>query len=64
LSLGASDVAVALALVLVLEGMLPFLAPSAWRNAFKKLVKMSDGQLRFFGLTSMIVGLIALLILP
>jgi uncharacterized protein len=62
--LGASDVAVALALVLVLEGMLPFLAPSAWRNAFKKLVKMSDGQLRFFGLTSMIVGLIALLILP
>jgi uncharacterized protein YjeT (DUF2065 family) len=63
LSLGASDVAVALALVLVLEGMLPFLAPSAWRNAFKKLVKMSDGQLRFFGLTSMIVGLIALLIL-
>lgn len=62
--MGASDVAVALALVLVLEGMLPFLAPSAWRNAFKKLVKMSDGQLRFFGLTSMIVGLIALLILP
>ena len=61
--MGASDVAVALALVLVLEGMLPFLAPSAWRNAFKKLVKMSDGQLRFFGLTSMIVGLIALLIL-
>ena len=62
--MGASDVAVALALVLVLEGMLPFLVPSAWRNAFKKLVKMSDGQLRFFGLTSMIVGLIALLILP
>ena len=62
--MAASDVAVALALVLVLEGMLPFLAPSAWRNAFKKLVKMSDGQLRFFGLTSMIVGLIALLILP
>jgi uncharacterized protein YjeT (DUF2065 family) len=61
--LGASDVAVALALVLILEGMLPFLSPSAWRNAFKKLVKMSDGQLRFFGLTSMIVGLIALLIL-
>ena len=62
--MGASDIAVALALVLVLEGMLPFLAPSAWRNAFNKLVKMSDGQLRFFGLTSMIVGLIALLILP
>ena len=62
--MGASDVAVALALVLVLEGMLPFLSPSAWRSAFKKLVKMSDGQLRFFGLTSMIVGLIALLILP
>ena len=61
--MGASDVAVALALVLIVEGMLPFLSPSAWRNVFEKLVKMSDGQLRFFGLTSMIVGLIALLIL-
>ncbi|MDA9194609.1 DUF2065 domain-containing protein [Burkholderiales bacterium] len=61
--MAASDVAVALALVLILEGMLPFLSPSAWRDAFKKLVKMSDGQLRFFGLTSMVMGLIALLIL-
>ena len=62
MSLGAYDIAVALALLLILEGMLPFLSPSAWRSAFKKLVKMSDGQLRFFGLTSMLVGLIALII--
>ena len=53
----------ALALMLILEGILPFLAPQMWRNAFRKIVDMQDGQIRFFGLTSMIAG-IALLILP
>lgn len=47
----------ALALMLVVEGLLPFLAPSAWRETFRRLMQLSDGQIRFFGLTSMIGGL-------
>lgn len=52
----------ALALMLVIEGVLPFVAPGTWRETFKRLVAMSDGQVRFIGLTSMIVGLFMLLI--
>ena len=50
----------ALALMLVLEGILPFTAPTFWRETFRKLTEMSDGQIRFAGLASMIVGLILL----
>jgi len=50
----------ALALMLVLEGILPFLAPSLWRETFRKMTEMSDGQLRFIGLTSMLGGLLLL----
>ena len=52
----------AFALVLVIEGLLPFLAPSAWRETFRRLMLLSDGQLRFFGLTAMIAGLFLLLV--
>jgi uncharacterized protein YjeT (DUF2065 family) len=52
----------AFALVLVIEGLLPFLAPDAWRETFRRLMQLSDGQLRFFGLTSMIVGLALLFV--
>ena len=52
----------ALALMLVIEGVLPFVAPGTWRETFKRLVAMSDGQVRFIGLTSMIVGLLLLLV--
>ncbi len=50
----------AFALVLVVEGVLPLLAPRLWRDSFAKLVALSDGQLRFVGLASIIVGLISL----
>ena len=50
----------ALALMLVIEGLLPFLAPKLWRETFQRLMQLSDGQIRFFGLTSMIVGLLLL----
>jgi uncharacterized protein len=43
----------AVALMLVFEGMLPFLAPGLWRETFRRLTEMSDGQIRFIGLTSM-----------
>jgi uncharacterized protein YjeT (DUF2065 family) len=51
----------ACALVLVLEGLLPLIAPRSWRNAFLRLVKLSDGQLRFIGLVSIVVGVVTLI---
>ena len=51
----------ALALMLIIEGVLPFLAPGLWRETFRRLTEMSDGQVRFIGLTSMIAGLLLLL---
>ncbi|HSN22473.1 MAG TPA: DUF2065 domain-containing protein [Usitatibacter sp.] len=53
-------VVAAIALVLVIEGILPFTAPRIWREAFRKLTEMSDGQIRFAGLTSMMLGLVIL----
>ena len=50
----------ALALVLVFEGLLPFLAPGGWRRMMQQALQLQDGQLRFFGLCSMLVGLLAL----
>ena len=50
----------AVALMLVFEGILPFLAPGLWRETFRRLTEMSDGQIRFIGLTSMLIGLIML----
>lgn len=50
----------AVGLMLVLEGMLPFLAPAIWRQTFRRIVEMSDGQLRFVGLGSMLCGLLLL----
>ena len=50
----------AFALMLVLEGIMPFIAPKAWRETFRRLIEFSDGQIRFVGLTSMLVGLVLL----
>ncbi|MDZ7813933.1 MAG: DUF2065 family protein [Ideonella sp.] len=50
----------AVALVLVFEGLLPLLAPSAWRAAFEKALRLTDGQLRFFGLACLLLGLVLL----
>ena len=56
-----SDVLVAaVALMLVIEGILPFTAPRVWRDVFRKLTEMTDGQIRFAGLSSMMVGLVIL----
>jgi len=47
----------ALALVLVIEGLFPFISPSGWRRMFQQVLQMHDGQLRFFGLCSILIGL-------
>ncbi len=52
-----------LALMLVLEGLLPFLSPARWRQIFEQATRMSDGQIRFIGLGSMLLGLGLLLVL-
>ena len=50
----------AVALMLIIEGLMPFLLPAVWRNAFRRLTEMSDGQIRFVGLSSMLAGLLLL----
>lgn len=52
----------ACALVLVIEGVLPFLSPALWRRLFEQATRLSDGQIRFLGLSSMLVGLVLLLV--
>jgi len=47
----------ALALMLVMEGVLPFLAPTAWRETFSRMIQFNNGQVRFMGLVSMLAGL-------
>lgn len=50
----------ALGLVFVLEGALPFLAPDRWRQTFLQLARLSDGQIRFFGLVAILFGILLL----
>ena len=56
------DILVALALLLVIEGILPFLNPAGIRRALIMMAQMEDRQLRFGGLTIMVIG-VALLYL-
>ena len=51
----------ATALVLVIEGLFPFLSPSGWRRMFAQILQLSDGQIRFFGLCSILAGVLWLL---
>ena len=52
----------ALALMLVIEGVLPFVAPRVWRETFRRVIEMSDGQIRFIGLGSMLSGVLLLVL--
>ncbi len=52
----------ACALVLVIEGVLPFLSPTGWRRLFEQATRLTDGQIRFLGLSSMLIGLVLLLV--
>ncbi|WP_168921770.1 DUF2065 domain-containing protein [Polaromonas vacuolata] len=59
----SSSLWLALALLLVLEGLLPFISPLIWRRTFAQLMALSDGQIRFFGLCSVLLGLLCLIFL-
>jgi uncharacterized protein YjeT (DUF2065 family) len=51
-----------LALMLVFEGLLPFLSPARWRAVMAKVMHLSDGQIRFLGLLGLAFGLLLLLL--
>lgn len=53
----------AVAMLLILEGLLPFAAPKLWRDAFRRIGELSDGQIRFIGLASVAAGLVGLLLI-
>ena len=48
----------ALALMLVIEGLMPLIAPSAWRETFRRIIAMRDGQIRFIGAASVAGGVL------
>ncbi|RZL39727.1 MAG: DUF2065 domain-containing protein [Rubrivivax sp.] len=47
--------------MLIIEGLMPFISPVRWREFFSRILAMSDGQIRFIGLASMLLGLSGLL---
>ena len=48
--------------MLVIEGILPFPSPAGLRDAFLRLTQLTDGQIRFMGLVSMLAGLLLLIL--
>ena len=52
---------VALALVLIFEGCFPMISPKAWRRMFEQILQLEDGQIRFFGLSAIALGVFLLL---
>lgn len=58
-----STLLTAFALMLILEGIMPLLAPKAWRQTFQRMTALKDGQLRFVGLMSMLGGVLLMFFL-
>lgn len=57
------QVLVAVALLLIIEGIIPFLSPDGLRNAMRRIAKFNDSTLRFAGLTSMVIGCLLLYVI-
>jgi uncharacterized protein YjeT (DUF2065 family) len=55
-------VVAAFALLLIFEGLMPFAAPGRWKDTFRRILEFTDGQIRFLGLISIVVGLILLFV--
>jgi uncharacterized protein YjeT (DUF2065 family) len=55
-----SELLTALALVMVIEGLMPLISPGRWRQAFSRILAMSDGQIRFVGMARVLLGLLGL----
>lgn len=52
---------IALGLVLILEGIVPLVFPSIWKDTFRRITLLEDGQLRFVGLMAVVSGVVVLL---
>lgn len=52
----------ALGLVLIIEGLLPLISPSGWRDTMRRIAEFRDGQIRFIGLGSVAAGLLIVLL--
>ncbi|MFP5380684.1 MAG: DUF2065 domain-containing protein [Gammaproteobacteria bacterium] len=59
----ATDWLAAFGLMLVIEGLLPFAAPAAWREAFRRVIELHDGQIRFVGAAALAAGVLLLTML-
>lgn len=59
----ANDLLTALALVLIIEGLLPGLAPSAWMKVMRDAAKLGPQRIRVAGIISMLSGALLLYIL-
>jgi uncharacterized protein YjeT (DUF2065 family) len=57
-----SILGLAVALMLVFEGLMPFAFPQRWREVFRQLLELSDGQIRFIGLACIGAGVLLLLL--
>ena len=53
----------ALGLMLILEGLLPMLSPRRWRGLFEQMLKLQEGQIRFFGMLMVLFGLVVIWLL-
>ncbi|AKC70389.2 hypothetical protein MB84_14205 [Pandoraea oxalativorans] len=58
----SSTIILAFALMLIVEGLFPFAAPERWRQSFRKITEMPSGQIRFFGLAAVLLGLMLMLL--
>ncbi len=58
----AGSLLLAIALMLIIEGMFPFVFPTAWRDTFRKIAERPLNHIRIGGLIVMVLGLILLLI--
>ncbi|HYF58177.1 MAG TPA: DUF2065 domain-containing protein [Burkholderiaceae bacterium] len=58
--MSASSLLAALGLMLVIEGVLPLVSPTGWREAMRRIAAMRDGQIRFMGLSAMLAGVLLL----
>jgi len=57
-----ADLGAALALVLILEGLIPFVSPRGYRNMVQQMAAMPEKMLRNVGLVLIITGLLCLLL--
>jgi uncharacterized protein YjeT (DUF2065 family) len=60
MSLDSDTLWAAFGLMLIFEGVMPFVSPQGWRDKMAQLLVLQDGQIRFFGLVCMVVGILML----